>query len=61
MIVSVTFQGSGNLMCALDGSDKHVLSVWEWQTEKVIARTMVSQLEISLTLMFTNMLVTSPV
>lgn len=40
-ILSIGFshEGSGIYMCALDGSDKHVLSVWEWQTERVIART----------------------
>ena len=36
-----TFQGAGGLMCVLDGSEMHVLSVWEWQTEKLVARTTV--------------------
>ncbi|KAL4221535.1 Echinoderm microtubule-associated protein-like 1 [Mactra antiquata] len=43
-IISIGFckDGIGNFMCVLDGSEKHVLSVWEWQTERVVARTTTS-------------------
>ncbi|XP_052268743.1 echinoderm microtubule-associated protein-like CG42247 [Dreissena polymorpha] len=43
-ILSVGFsmEGSGSFLCVLDGSEKHVLSVWEWQTEKIVARTTTS-------------------
>ncbi|XP_035829085.1 echinoderm microtubule-associated protein-like CG42247 [Aplysia californica] len=30
---------SGELIMAIDDSDRHVLTVWEWQTEKMVART----------------------
>ena len=29
-------------MCVSDTSDKHVLSVWDWQSERMIAKTTVS-------------------
>ncbi|KAL3861137.1 hypothetical protein ACJMK2_007206 [Sinanodonta woodiana] len=43
-VISIGFsmQSSGNFMCALDNSNKHILSVWEWQTERIIARTTTS-------------------
>ncbi|XP_052761034.1 echinoderm microtubule-associated protein-like 1 isoform X3 [Mya arenaria] len=43
-ILSIGFSndGTGNFMCVIDGSEKHVLSVWEWQTEKLVARTTTS-------------------
>ncbi|GFN91803.1 echinoderm microtubule-associated protein-like 1, partial [Plakobranchus ocellatus] len=30
---------SGDLLMAIDDSDRHVLTVWEWQTEKMLAKT----------------------
>lgn len=33
---------TGRMMCVLDGSEKHVLSVWDWQKERLIARTTTS-------------------
>lgn len=29
-------------MCVTDTSDKHVLSVWDWEKERMIAKTTVS-------------------
>ncbi|KAL5014035.1 hypothetical protein ScPMuIL_008305 [Solemya velum] len=37
--VGFSFQNGGNFLCVVDDSDRHVLSVWDWQKEKVIAKT----------------------
>ncbi|XP_053379131.1 uncharacterized protein LOC123526739 isoform X2 [Mercenaria mercenaria] len=43
-VVSIGFSQdkSGIYMCALDGSEKHMLSVWDWDSGNVVARTMTS-------------------
>ena len=35
------FKNEGSLLCAIDESNDHVLSVWNWQKEKKIAETKV--------------------
>ncbi|XP_056009046.1 echinoderm microtubule-associated protein-like 1 isoform X4 [Ostrea edulis] len=40
-IASIGFseQSRGGFMCVVDTSDKHVLSIWDWEKEKAIAKT----------------------
>ncbi|XP_061198124.1 echinoderm microtubule-associated protein-like 1 isoform X2 [Saccostrea echinata] len=40
-IASIGFseQSRGGFMCVTDSSDKHVLSIWDWEKEKMIAKT----------------------
>ncbi|KAL3861141.1 hypothetical protein ACJMK2_007210, partial [Sinanodonta woodiana] len=37
--ISFSVMSSGNFMCVLDQSGKNILSVWDWQAEKLVART----------------------
>lgn len=40
---SIVLQSRGGFMCVTDTSDKHVLSVWDWEKERMIAKTTVSK------------------
>jgi hypothetical protein len=35
------FQSRGGFLCVVDTSDKHVLSIWDWEKEKCVAKTTV--------------------
>ncbi|BFZ23725.1 hypothetical protein BsWGS_26764 [Bradybaena similaris] len=37
--VGMELAQAGDLVMAIDDSERHILSVWEWQTEKLITRT----------------------
>lgn len=39
---AIVLQSRGGFMCVTDTSDKHVLSVWDWEKERMIAKTTVS-------------------
>lgn len=38
------FQNGGNTLCAVDDSNDHVLSVWDWQREDRLAEVKVSSM-----------------
>lgn len=35
-------QSNGNFLCVIDNAEKHVLSIWDWQKERNVAKTTVS-------------------
>lgn len=41
-MLAIVLQSRGGFMCVTDTSDKHVLSVWDWEKERMIAKTTVS-------------------
>lgn len=43
-LVPSVFQNGGNTLCAVDDSNDHVLSVWDWQREDRLAEVKVSSI-----------------
>lgn len=43
-VVPSVFQNGGNTLCAVDDSNDHVLSVWDWQREDRLAEVKVSSI-----------------
>jgi hypothetical protein len=35
-------KSNGNFLCVIDNAEKHVLSIWDWQKERNVAKTTVS-------------------
>lgn len=47
-ILSINFsqQSNGSFLCVMDNAEKHVLSIWDWQKEKMVAKTTTSTLPV---------------
>ncbi|CAC5367562.1 EML1_2 [Mytilus coruscus] len=47
-ILSINFsqQSNGSFLCVMDNAEKHVLSIWDWQKERMVAKTTTSNLAV---------------